>query len=107
MNNFTNISLRNRISSCFNMLDGLLRAGVSFFASFLLRYTTTANTFIIAGCVFTIIIVLLLDRMKTRVGLKPEEYKEKDIKIMELKQKIILTSKNIIYKIWITKAKNK
>lgn len=85
MNNFTNTSLRNRISSCFNMLDGLLRAGVSFFASFLLRYTTTANTFIIAGCVFTIIIVLLLDRMKTRVGLKPEEYKEKDIKIMELK----------------------
>lgn len=85
MNNFTNTSLRNRISSCFNMLDGLLRAGVSFFASFLLRYTTTANTFIIAGCVFTLIIVLLLDRMKTRVGLKPEEYKEKDIKIMELK----------------------
>ena len=85
MNNFTNTSLRNRISSCFNMLDGLLRAGVSFFASFLLRYTTTANTFIIAGCVFTLIIVLLLDRMRTRVGLKPEEYKEKDIKIMELK----------------------
>ena len=85
MNNFTNTSLRNRISSCFNMLDGLLRAGVSFFASFLLRYTTTANTFIIAGCVFTLIIVLLLDRMRTRVGLKPEEYQEKDIKIMELK----------------------
>ena len=54
-------------------------------ASFLLKYTNTANTFTILGCIFTVITVLMLDNMKDKVGLKPEEYSEKDIKILELK----------------------
>lgn len=85
MNNFTTTTLRAKISSAYNFLEGIVRSVISFFASFLLRYTNTFNTCIIAGCVFTIVIVLLLDKMKTKVGLKPEEYEEKEIKILELK----------------------
>lgn len=85
LNNFTNSSLRNKIASSYNMLESLFRCAISLFASFLLRYTTTANTLTIIGCIATVIIVLMLDNMRTKVGLKPEEYKEKDIKILELK----------------------
>lgn len=85
MNNFTTSSLRTKISLSYNMLESLLRSGISFFASFLLRYTTTANTLVIVGCILTVIIVLMLENMKTKVGLEPEEYKEKDIKILNLK----------------------
>lgn len=85
LNNFTNSSLRNKISSCYNMLESLFRAGICMFASFLLRYTSTANTLIIIGCIATVVIVLMLDNMRKKVGLKPDEYKEKDIKILELK----------------------
>lgn len=85
MNNFTTSSLRTKVASSYNLLEGLLRSAICFFASFLLRYTTTANTFIIVGCISTIIVVLMLDNMRNKVGLKPEEYKEKDIKILELK----------------------
>lgn len=85
LNNFTNSSLRNKISSSYNMLESIFRFIISLFASFLLRYTTTANTLTIIGCIATVIIVLMLDNMQTKVGLKPEEYKEKDIKILELK----------------------
>lgn len=85
LNNFTTSSLRNKISSSYNMLESLFRFAISLFASFLLRYTTTANTLTIIGCIATVIIVLMLDNMRTKVGLKPEEYKEKDIKILELK----------------------
>ena len=67
------------------MLESLFRFAISLFASFLLRYTTTANTLTIIGCIATVVIVLMLDNMRTKVGLKPEEYKEKDTKILELK----------------------
>lgn len=85
LNNFTTSSLRNKISSSYNMLESLFRFAISLFASFLLRYTTTANTLTIIGCIATVVIVLMLDNMRTKVGLKPEEYKEKDKKILELK----------------------
>lgn len=85
LNNFTTSSLRNKISSSYNMLESFFRFAVSLFASFLLRYTTTANVLTIIGCIATVLIVLLLDNMRTKVGLKPEEYKEKDTKILELK----------------------
>lgn len=85
MNNFTTSSLRTKISSSYNLLESIFRSIITFFASFLLRYTTTANTFTIMGCIFTVILVLMLDNMRKKVGLKPEEYKERDKKILELK----------------------
>lgn len=85
LNNFTTSSLRNKISSSYNMLESFFRFAISLFASFLLRYTTTANTLTIIGCITTVMIVLMLDNMRLKVGLKPEEYKEKDTKILELK----------------------
>mgnify|MGYP005763781337 FL=1 len=85
MNNFTTTKLRTKISSSFNLLENILRFLVTFMASNLLRITTTANTFTILGCVLGIIVILMLDNMKTKVGLKPEEYSEKDTKILDLK----------------------
>lgn len=85
MNNFTTSSLRSKISSSYNLLESIFRSIITFFASFLLRYTTTANTFTIIGCIFTVILILMLDNMRKKVGLKPEEYKERDTKILELK----------------------
>ena len=85
LNNFTNKTLRTKISSSYNLLESLFRSMFSLFASFLLRYTSTANTLTVVGCIATVGIVLLLDNMREKVGLKPEEYKEKDMKILELK----------------------
>ena len=85
LNNFTTATLRTKISSAYNFLEGIFRFLIGLFASFLLRYTITSNTITIIGCIATVIIVLMLDNMREKVGLKPEEYKEKDIKILELK----------------------
>lgn len=85
LNNFTTTSLRTKISSSFNLLENILRFVITFAASNLLRVTSTANTFTILGCVLTIVVVLMLDNMRKKVGLKPEEYSENDIKILELK----------------------
>ena len=51
----------------------------------LLNYTDSANTIIIVGCMMTILIILLLDYMRGKVGLKPEQYKKEDLKYMPKK----------------------
>ena len=83
LNNFTTASLRTKISSSFNLLENILRFLITFLASNLLRVTTTANTFIILGCILGIIVVLMLDNMRKKVGLKPEQYSDRYIKILE------------------------
>ena len=73
------------ISSLYNLVENLLRCMIALIASILLRYINTANVFIIIGTVFTIILSALLINMKDKVGLKPEEYTEKDIEFLKLK----------------------
>ena len=84
LNNFTTSSVRNKISSSFNLLENLLRFVITFSASMLLRVTNTTNTFLILGIGLGIIVCLMLFNMRNKVGLKPEEYSEKDTKILDL-----------------------
>lgn len=85
LNNFTTASLRNKISSCYNLSESIARALISLFASLLLRNIDSAGTMCIIGCFLTIALVLLLDRMENKVGLKPEEYKKSEIEFLEIK----------------------
>ncbi len=85
LNNFTTSSVRNKITSAYNLIESIARAGILFLASFLLRITNASNTLLVVGCVLTIITVLLLDKMRTKVGLKPEQYSKKEIEFLEIK----------------------
>lgn len=85
LNNFTTSSVRDKISSSFNLLENLLRFIITFSASMILRVTNTTNTFLILGIVLGVIVFLMLYNMRNKVGLNPEEYSEKDTKILELK----------------------
>ncbi len=85
LNNFTTASLRGKISSYYNLIESLARSLISLFASLLLRYIDSAGTICIIGCVLTIILILLTDKMRYKVGLKPEEYKKSEIEFLEVK----------------------
>lgn len=85
LNNFTTSSLRSKISSCYNLSESIARSLISLFASLLLRNIDSAGTMCIIGCFLTIILVLILDRMDHKVGLKPEEYKKSEIEFLEIK----------------------
>ena len=80
LNNFTNRSIRPKISALRYLTANLATAILSLICSGLLAITTTANTFIIIGCITTLGIVLLLYYMRDKVGLKPEEYSDEDIR---------------------------
>lgn len=84
LNNFTTSSLRNKITSAYNLAESISRAALSLIASWLLQKTTTSGTVLVLGCIVTIALVLLLDKMRDKVGLKPEEYPKKDIEFLEL-----------------------
>ena len=85
LNNFTTSSLRNKITSTYNLAESMARAVVALIASSLLKITTASNTILWIGCIATIVLVLLLDKMSSKVGLKPEEYDKKEIEFMEIK----------------------
>lgn len=80
INNFTNRKIRPKISALKNLSYNLVTATISASCAIMLEFTTTANTFIVVGCISTICVVLLLDFMRDRVGLKPEQYSKEDLK---------------------------
>lgn len=80
LNNFTNRKIRPKLTALRNLSSNLLTAIVSAMCAVLLEITSTANTFIVIGCITTIAAVLLLDYMKGRVGLKPSQYGKEDLK---------------------------
>ena len=80
LSNFTNRKIRPKLTALRNLSSNLLTAVVSAVCAFLLEITTTANTFIIIGCITTIAAVLLVDYMKGKVGLRPSQYSKEDLK---------------------------
>jgi len=84
LNSFANSSMRTKIYSAVELPYSIIRAVICFICSALLDITSTSYVYIILGCVFTVIFIFLLDHMKHTVGLKPEEYDEKDINFVEL-----------------------
>lgn len=78
-NSFSNPNVNTKIFSVKALVENLGRVILSSFASLLLGITTTAYTFIILGCSLFIVFIFLLDYMKTKLGLKPEEYSKEDL----------------------------
>ena len=75
---------RTKIYSVTYLVETLCGAGIAFLISRLLGSTNTATTFVILGCVYAFVFVILLHKMKSHVGLKPEEYDKNDIDLMDL-----------------------
>lgn len=79
LNNFTKENTRNKISFAYEFIGGTAASICSIFGGLLLNIVDVNNAFLIVGLLFFIFMVLTLDYMRTRIGLKPEEYKKEDI----------------------------
>ena len=87
LNNFTNIKIRTKLATVRNIIYNILTILISLFGALLLHYTTASNTILIIGCMSTIVMILLLDYMRGRVGLKPDKYSKEDLKYSQLPKK--------------------
>ncbi len=95
LNNFTNKQIRPKISALKNLMSNLFVSLISLICAGLLTFTSSANTFIIIGCVSTLIVIYLIEYMKDKVGLKPNQYTEADIKYAINRPK--LSEKKVTY----------
>ena len=86
MGMFHTIKIDTKIFAAYNLFRSVFRMLAGLLASFLLDKMATTYCMIIIGILFTIIYILLGKYMKTRVGLKPEEYSNEERKYDELNQ---------------------
>lgn len=82
LNSFSNEHLSVKIYSVTTLMEDIGSMLMSFAVSILLEYTTTAYVSLIIGIVSLILFIIILDFMKPRVGLKPEEYRKQDIEFI-------------------------
>lgn len=79
LGNFSSEKILTQIYAANAIVQNILRAMIGFVGAYLLDITTTANSMIIVGLFMAIISLSLISYMKTRLGLKPEEYNENEI----------------------------
>lgn len=80
LGNFTDDNILPKIYSANSIVKNIFRMVVGILGSMLMAHTGSANAMLIVGIISLISIVILLKYMRTRVGLKAEEYKVEDIK---------------------------
>lgn len=78
-NNFTNSEKRVKISTANNLFENGIVSVLVLGSSYIVNYVSIDYAIIIIGCIAMLGFVLLLDYMRGTVGLKPEEYKAKEI----------------------------
>lgn len=80
LNNFTVKEIRTKLATIRNILYSMFSIVISLIGATFLNVTLASYTIIIIGCITTIIMILLLDYMKDKVGLKMSEYGKEDLK---------------------------
>ncbi len=80
LNNFTSSCIRPKIMSIYYLIEYLGSGLALFIASRTLRIAGVGLSFILFGVLFFIIMLLCIEFMKKRIGLKMEDYDEKAIK---------------------------
>ena len=85
LNNFTKEDIRNKITFTYELIGGIAASIFSILGGILLDKVNVANAFLIVGLSALALMILALDYMRTRFGLKPEEYKKEDIEFVQMK----------------------
>ena len=84
LKNFTTEEIRNKITFTFELITGIVASIMSLIGSIILKKCGVNYAFLIVSLLALGIIVLILDYLRPRFGLKPKEYKKEDIDISEL-----------------------
>lgn len=83
LRNFTNEEMRNKITCAYELIGGIAASIFSILGGLLLEVFKVENAFLAVGLFSLACMVVVLDYMRKRFGLKPEEYKKEDIEFIE------------------------
>lgn len=80
LKNFTTESGRSKITFAYEFVGGIAASVFSVFTGLILKLYRIENAYLIIGLISLALIIVVLDYMRNRIGLKPEEYEIEDIK---------------------------
>lgn len=79
LKNFTTENMRNKITFTYEFIGGIAASTFSILGGLLLEIINVENAFLVVGIISLVSMIIVLNYMRTRFGLKPEEYKKEDI----------------------------
>ena len=79
LKSFASPQMRTKIATTFDLIGSISSFVIAMISSYLLTKISPQHSFLILGIVFAVIMSVVLIWMKSRLGLKPEEYKKEDI----------------------------
>lgn len=79
--NFSNEKMLLKIYSANSIIKNLARMSIGVLGSMLMSLIGSANAMLIVGIISLVAVIILINYMKSRVGLKPEEYKKEEISL--------------------------
>lgn len=83
LKNFTEEDTRDKITFTYEFIVCIVSSIVLALGGMLLDKITVTDAFLISGLLWLAIMILVLDYMRKRFGLKPGEYSKKDIEFVE------------------------
>lgn len=79
LKNFTKEEERNKITFMYEFIGGIAASIASIIGGIVLKIVNVKSAFLMVGLAYLAIMIITLEYMRTRFGLKPEEYKKEDI----------------------------
>ena len=83
LKNFSTPEMRNKITFAYEFVNGIVASTMSILGGLLLEIIDIKNAFLLVSLASLAILILILDYMRTRFGLKPEQYAKEDIEFVE------------------------
>jgi len=87
LKNFTTPESRNKITFTYELITGIGASIISLIGAIVLDYMNIKYAMILIGLLFLAIMIVVLDYMRTRFGLKPKQYTKEDLEFEESKEK--------------------
>ena len=79
--NFTKEEVRNKITFTYEFIGGIAASIFSMLGGLLIEIIDVKQAFLVVGLFALACMVVVLDYMRTRFGLKPEQYDKNDIEL--------------------------
>lgn len=83
LKNFSQPEMRGKISFAYEIVNSIIASTMSILGSLLLKVVPIKSAFLIITLILLGILILVLDYMRTRFGLKLEQYTKEDIEFIE------------------------
>ena len=83
LKNFSTPEMRGKITFAYEFIKGIVASMMSILGGLVLKIIDIKDAFLVVSLASLAILILILDYMRTRFGLKPEQYSKEDIEFVD------------------------